>query len=912
MKYFLNLVIFLFISYSIFAQSGWTEQNSGSTQILRAVKFFDNMNGIAAGEDAFLKTTDGGSNWTTANSDELLKGIKSFTFISSSTGWAIANDGIIKTSNSGTSWVLQEPSSSGATKKIFFYNNNNGWACGPSGVIIGTTNSGEDWSVQTTNITKNINSIHFINANLGWAVGNASTILTTTNAGANWTAQTAEGVSSDFSDVKFINQNTGWITGDNGKIIKTTDGGENWVLQDSKTSDDFYFVYFIDENRGWAGGELGTIVGTSNGGVTWALQGSSVVWALYDLFFVTERIGWAVGNNGTIVKSFSSGEFIQANFTADTLIGIKPFTVTFTDKSTGNPTAYSWNFGDGNGSTQKNPTHTYTTPGIFPVILSITSGTYTGIKQRENYIHVDDILTAKFSATPTEGSATLTVQFTDETFSPPETWLWDFGDGSSSTFQNPSHIYEYPGKYSVQLRVSNYQGQDSLLKTNYITVNEQLFAEFYGAPRSGPAPLKVNFYDDSQGKPNSWLWNFGDGATSTQREPSYTYQSSGTYTVSLRASDGIHTNTQEKIAYIRVTDALKANFTASPLTGELPLNVTFLDQSFGGATQWVWNFGDGNTSKLQNPTHKYILPGIYTVRLTIIDDNQNTDAMEKVNYITITGTPVLKADFTATPRNGTEPLTVQFTDLTDGEVVSRNWNFGDGGSSTETNPRYTYQKSGYYSVTLVVYNGATRDTMKKENYITINPDQSGNVTANFSADITEGDRPLIVQFTDLSIGEPTGFEWEFGDSGYSFDKEPSHTYGNSGTFTVSLTVRKADKSHKATKENYIWVKEPINVNDYLKYDLFNVLAFPNPFRDYSKIKFELQNSANVVLEIFDLLGNKVDEPLNQRLDAGIHHILFSPYDIQDKSINSGVFYYKLRIMENNNYQVRTGEIIFIK
>lgn len=158
----------------------------------------------------------------------------------------------------------------------------------------------------------------------------------------------------------------------------------------------------------------------------------------------------------------------------------------------------------------------------------------------------------------------------------------------------------------------------------------------------GPAPLAVQFTDESTGDPTSWLWNFGDGTTSDSQHPEHTYQSAGIYSVSLTATNAGGSNTTAKANYIRVTAPPlppSADFSAEPRSGPAPLAVRFTDHSTGNATFWLWDFGDGNTSTTQSPTHTYHAQGIFSVSLTV-NNTHGSNRTERVSYITVTAPPV--------------------------------------------------------------------------------------------------------------------------------------------------------------------------------------------------------------------------------------------------------------------------------
>lgn len=162
---------------------------------------------------------------------------------------------------------------------------------------------------------------------------------------------------------------------------------------------------------------------------------------------------------------------------------------------------------------------------------------------------------ANFSGSPTSGCAPLTVNFTDQSSGPVTSWSWNFGDGGTSTAQNPSHQYTAAGTYTVTLTATSAVCNDVETKTNYITVSGVPTAQFVGSPTSGSAPLTVNFTDQSTGNPTSWSWNFGDGGTSTAQNPSHQYTAAGTYTVTLTATNACGSDQEIKTGYITVSAA---------------------------------------------------------------------------------------------------------------------------------------------------------------------------------------------------------------------------------------------------------------------------------------------------------------------------------------------------------------------
>lgn len=283
---------------------------------------------------------------------------------------------------------------------------------------------------------------------------------------------------------------------------------------------------------------------------------------------------------------------------------------------------------------------------------------------------------------------------------------------------------------------------------------EQVLAEFRGEPLSGSVPLTVRFLNLSTNA-NSFLWEFGDGETSSEVHPVHTYAQPGTYTVKLTAYGSSETDVETKTAYISAYGVLKAEFTASPKLGLAPLSVTFTNLSTG-ASSYRWDFGDGATSALENPAHTYSSPGLYTVSLTAYGPGGASDTKTAVNYIQADA-PV-NADFEAFPRAGSAPLAVAFSDRSAGStIVSRQWNFGDGATSTEPNPTHVYTKDGTYTVTLLVFGYSVSDAETKTGYIRVGsggaPFVRGDANGDSRVDISDAIAALNYLFlgsADLS------------------------------------------------------------------------------------------------------------------------------------------------------------------
>jgi PKD repeat protein len=418
---------------------------------------------------------------------------------------------------------------------------------------------------------------------------------------------------------------------------------------------------------------------------------------------------------------------------------------------------------------------------------------------------------ASFTANSTSGTAVPhSVQFIDTTTYVPTSWTWSFGDGGTSSEQDPVHTYTSAGTYTVTLTTTNADGSNTITKTGYITIIKSTsapVAAFISNLTSGSQPLAVQFVDSSANSPTAWAWSFGDGGTSTAQNPVHTYTSTGMYTVTLSAVNSAGSSTVSKDGYITVassSSAPVASFVATETSGTSPFAVQFVDSSANSPSSWVWSFGDGSTSTVQNPSHTYVIAGTYTVTMTATNAG-GSSTVTRSDYITVElTTPV--ASFKANTTSGTPPLVVQFTDTSSDTPTSWYWYFGDGGTSAVQDPVYEYDDAGTYTVVLTVANSVGSNTTSMAKYINITAILSP--VPSFTADITSGTVPLTIQFTDTSTYSPTSWEWSFGDGSTSTLQNPKHQYTAPGSYSVTLTATNTGGGRTATTSNYIVASSP--------------------------------------------------------------------------------------------------------
>lgn len=361
-------------------------------------------------------------------------------------------------------------------------------------------------------------------------------------------------------------------------------------------------------------------------------------------------------------------------------------------------------------------------------------------------------------------------------------FLWTFGDGASSSDRNPSHTYAAPGSYTVTLVAKNSAGEATKQKFVDVTLGAAPTPVF----TFGINGKQVNFVDKSTGNPTSWLWTFGDGATSTERNPIHTYANSQQYTVSLTVSNAAGSNSASDVVKIEPGTPPVAKFQAT-VNGK---QVNFVDQSTGTPTNWTWDFGDGERSGAQHPVHTYEAAGTYTVTLTVSNENGFNETSQAVKIEAAPPVAKFKCEVTG--------KVVTCADQSTGSPTSWLWEFGDSGTSTQQNPTHTYSVAGNYTIKLTVTNA------------------DGSSSASDVVKIEAGEKPkaafestangLTVNFVDRSTGTPTSWRWTFGDNTSSTQRNPVKTYANAGTYTVTLTVSNANGSD--TVANTVTVTAP--------------------------------------------------------------------------------------------------------
>jgi PGF-pre-PGF domain-containing protein len=387
----------------------------------------------------------------------------------------------------------------------------------------------------------------------------------------------------------------------------------------------------------------------------------------------------------------------------------------------------------------------YASAGSFTVTLTAVNYTLgtTTVAKAEYITVANPAPVVSYTTNVSAGERPLAVQFTDTSTESPTSWYWSFGDGNTSTAKSPAFEYSIAGEYTVNHSATNAGGTGWLNESHRILVrNPAPLPGFTLSPRNWTNTTTLITFNDASIGTNvtgwQWQWLPDPGNTSTAQNPSRTFPCSGTevclYDTNQSAIDSSGTP-WNVTAWRNVTgwvmvysnSSPTVTFTANPLSGTLPLIVSFTATPAGSISvdSWSWDFGDGNISSLQNPTNVYSTAGQFTVTLNAINWTLGTASITKTNYISVSGPPVPVPRFSGTPTSGEAPLTVQFSDATtDPGLISWNWSFGDSSwfntsSAAEKDPTHTYTGVGTYSVILSVTNSSGTNSTSRPNYISV-------------------------------------------------------------------------------------------------------------------------------------------------------------------------------------------------
>jgi gliding motility-associated-like protein len=522
----------------------------------------------------------------------------------------------------------------------------------------------------------------------------------------------------------------------------------------------------------------------------------------------------------TVTKDYVVKPAPQADFVTDQqAICDVPAVVKLTDRSQG-ANSWSWNFGNGQSSSQQNPSVTYNSLGYFMITLS--AGNTAGCSSMTSrYVNVVKPEVTAY-ASITDGCEGLTSSFyayvsAGDTIAAYE---WDFADGSSkSTAAQPSHVYNTAGTYPVKLTyttVKGCKGTVGLHAMNAVRVYKKPKPDFSSPEAPQICGNNWVHFNATTDVGQSFTWYFGDGNYDYSQHTAHSYREPGTYSVTLTVSNNGCDTTISKTAYITAVNPFP-RFSVQGIDCDRRTEIGFDENSLGTISSWKWNWGDGKedtyTTKTSPLRHKYDRTGMYLVKLTVTDGTcTSTDSL---NINVYAPSPItISTDKTSLCSNETLKASIISIDKT--LYNSYNYWFSSDGTSgswyyySYENATFTNLRPGKDTIRFVGYNpqGCTDSSNKAI------VDVHGPIAKFLSPDVLEcrGTELTFTDQTDISYGKPIkSWSWDFGDGNGAkvFTAPPfKHTYNKSGYFTPWLTVTDEDGCTSTTSGNYIQVNGP--------------------------------------------------------------------------------------------------------
>lgn len=513
--------------------------------------------------------------------------------------------------------------------------------------------------------------------------------------------------------------------------------------------------------------------------------------------------------------------FSQPNpdFSANPLVVCVGQPVSFTDLSTSaNPiVSWTWNFGDGNGSNQQNPTHTYSVAGTKNITLTVFDGVTAVPIVKSAYILVHPLPNPQFTISATGCTVPTSPVISNVQPTSGHTYSWNFGNGQTSQSLNPTGIvYSAEGTYTVQLTVTN--STTGCSNSTQQTINISDFdTDFDVSDQTVCVGESVQFSDQS-GNANQWNWNFGDGGLAQSQNPQHSYSNPGTYTVTLNSQNTVSGCSGSHTMTITVTPPPVVQFTADPDLGCNPLTVNFTNTT-GLSGTYTWDFGNGQTFVGENPPPiDYTALGKYHVTLSIVDGNGCSASAFLQDSITV---DPLIAEFVSSVQEGCEVLDVQFTDISqtpnpsDDPITEWVWDFGNGNTFNGQNPPVQSYPEGEYDVTLTVStDNGCEETISISEYIRVGIHSVPDFTVNQTIDCAKSDFSFTNQTTFPTPVDESDVEyfWSFGDGGSSMAEDPTYNYPvDTGFFDVQLIVDYRGCQDTIIKPDFIYIHAPISL-----------------------------------------------------------------------------------------------------
>ncbi|MEL6843107.1 MAG: PKD domain-containing protein, partial [Bacteroidota bacterium] len=467
---------------------------------------------------------------------------------------------------------------------------------------------------------------------------------------------------------------------------------------------------------------------------------------VYDVSMIVEN---SQGCRDTVFRPsyIGAGSPPQIDFTVDTNVACALVELQFINLTQG-ADSYVWYFGDGDTAMSENPLHGFSALGDVDVMLIASDRGCADTLFKADFVHILDPLPIIGLSDKKVCELPKDVLFQNLSIGD-DYWTWKLQDSIIQTNNSFTYPITEEGTFRVSLTVGNVVTGCEVTAEDSIIVLP-VIADFVTDTNRGCAPFRASFTNTSTNALSSW-WYPGFRDT-VQAENLARWFDAGTYDVTLIVQNKLNCfDTLYLPQHIQSLDVNADYGTNTPRAGCLPLTVDFADQSLASdqIVSWLWDFGDGDSSVLQNPTHVYDSSGYFTVSLTVTDINGCTHTVVKEDDIFATQPT---ADFTVNPSVNCPNFNSTFITLSQGYGLSYYWEMGDGGTSLLANTLHSYADTGYYDVSLQVVDvNGCRDSITKVNHVEIR-----ELLASIQVDTTYAPcPPLSVHFlSDTSYDHP--------------------------------------------------------------------------------------------------------------------------------------------------------------
>ncbi|MBL7190445.1 PKD domain-containing protein [bacterium] len=472
--------------------------------------------------------------------------------------------------------------------------------------------------------------------------------------------------------------------------------------------------------------------------------------------------------------------------------------------------SYFWDFGDGSTGGGPTPTHVYTRPGTFRIVLTITGdkvGECNNTDSDEMLVTVHDAPTAKFDC-PALAADGARVEFdasmSESRMAKIVKWEWDFGDGTSGGGVKTSHVFEKPGRYIVTLKVTS----DSQTEFNSSSARQLVVINAAPAAEAGEN-IQTGLGDfalfnggksiDSDGAVTSYRWEFGDGASAEGVQVRHKYMKSGRYNVKLTVKDNtdLSNNQAEDSLYVTVNASPVPVIRSAEWAGAGENIIFDASESIdpdGSIQRCIWSFSDGHTAEGKEVSYSFSNPGKYQAALLVDDGTNVVNSLADTTVIININHPPIASGGNDRNAGIGEELTFDASASSDkdGKLIQYLWDFADGSAAEGIKVKHSYSQPGIYVVTLRVQDDSNTKSAVGEDAVRIRVNSPPVIVTQRETECFTGGANDFIRLDASgsydSDGDPLIFKWDFGDGVQGEGPIVIHKYLKPGGYSVKLTV----------------------------------------------------------------------------------------------------------------------------